>query len=126
GKLLTPFGALASILRRDSFREELRKEYCGIDGEDPAKKAYATCQFLHDFVLDMNPLEIPDANTVAESGKDSSPTMARENENGGESATKEAADPVGGGERNAPEEEEEEDAEMNDVGNLDDEDNMEQ
>lgn len=41
-------------------------------------------------------------------------------------ATKEAADAVGGGEKNAPEEEEEEDAEMSDVGSLDDEDHMEQ
>ncbi|KAG8919287.1 hypothetical protein FRC00_011517, partial [Tulasnella sp. 408] len=56
---------------RESFRKNLLKEYEGIDGDDPAKRAHATCKFLHDFILDLNPVEIPSTDTVKESGKDS-------------------------------------------------------
>ncbi|KIO25442.1 hypothetical protein M407DRAFT_47930, partial [Tulasnella calospora MUT 4182] len=58
GKHITPFGAIASLIKRETFRQKLREEYDGIDGEDPTQKAHATCKFLHDFVLDLKPLEI--------------------------------------------------------------------
>ncbi|KAG8923314.1 hypothetical protein FRC00_006395, partial [Tulasnella sp. 408] len=41
----------------------LLKEYPGIDGEEgPNEKAHATCEFLHDFVLDLAPLKIAAKN----------------------------------------------------------------
>ncbi|KAG9033218.1 hypothetical protein FS837_002530 [Tulasnella sp. UAMH 9824] len=74
GKHVTPFGAIASMLKRESFRERLLIEYPGIDGNDPAQRAHATCKFLHDFVLDLKPLEIPYTDTSQGSSKDSNQT----------------------------------------------------
>ncbi|KAG8943378.1 hypothetical protein FRC00_011230 [Tulasnella sp. 408] len=61
---------MASVLRRDSFREDLLKTYPGIDSKDPR----ATCEFLHDFILDLKPLDAPEPNTVPESGQAPSQT----------------------------------------------------
>ncbi|KAG9021562.1 hypothetical protein FS837_007169 [Tulasnella sp. UAMH 9824] len=74
GKHVTPFGAIASMLKRESFRERLLIECPGIDGNDPAQRAHATCKFLHDFVLDLKPLEIPYTDTAQGSSKDSTQT----------------------------------------------------
>ncbi|KAG9023200.1 hypothetical protein FS837_005910 [Tulasnella sp. UAMH 9824] len=67
--VLSGVSATASIVERESFRQKLLDEYPGIDGNDPAQRAHATCKFLHDFVLDLNPVEIPYTDTVKESGK---------------------------------------------------------
>ncbi|KAG8911794.1 hypothetical protein FRC01_005519, partial [Tulasnella sp. 417] len=69
GKHVTPFGAIASLMSRDSFRQRLLEEYPGIDGKDPAQRAHATCKFLHDFILDLKPLEIPYTETPQDSGR---------------------------------------------------------
>ncbi len=52
---MTPFGVVASI-GGGKFRERLTRFYPGIDGEDPARRAQATCDFFHDFILDGTPL----------------------------------------------------------------------
>ncbi|KIO17214.1 hypothetical protein M407DRAFT_85213, partial [Tulasnella calospora MUT 4182] len=71
GKHITPFGTIASLIKRDKFRQKLRNKYPGIDGKDPNQKAYATCEFLHDFVLDLKPLEIPSTYERQGSSEDS-------------------------------------------------------
>ncbi|KAG8924722.1 hypothetical protein FRC01_011131, partial [Tulasnella sp. 417] len=55
---MSPFGAIASIIQREKFRKRLQAAYPGIDGENPSLRAEATCNFLHDFLLDLKPLEI--------------------------------------------------------------------
>lgn len=42
------------------FREKLKAEYPGIECKD----AQATCSFLHDFILDLKPLEIESKEAV--------------------------------------------------------------
>ncbi|KAG8955065.1 hypothetical protein FRC04_009522 [Tulasnella sp. 424] len=59
GKPIAPFGALASILQRESFRKGLLNQYPGIVGDDPKKQAEATCKFLHDFILELKILDPP-------------------------------------------------------------------
>ncbi|KAG8923603.1 hypothetical protein FRC01_012562 [Tulasnella sp. 417] len=71
GKQVTPFGAIASLLRRDKFRQDLLKKYPGIDDETSLQRADSTCKFLHDFILDLKPLEIPRPKESEEFGKDS-------------------------------------------------------
>ncbi|KAG8955074.1 hypothetical protein FRC04_009531 [Tulasnella sp. 424] len=58
-KPISPFGALASVVQRDSFRKGLWDKYPGIVGNDPKLKAEATCEFLHDYILNLKPLEAP-------------------------------------------------------------------
>lgn len=69
-KLITPFGALASILQTDSFRKGLQNVYPGIDGDDPAKRSHATCDFIRDFVLELKPLDTKPAYEIEDSSKD--------------------------------------------------------
>lgn len=71
-KPIAPFGALASILQRESFRKGLLNQYPGIVGDDPKMQAEATCKFLHDFILDLKLLE-----PSKKSSKDSDRTQAR-------------------------------------------------
>ncbi|KAG8955072.1 hypothetical protein FRC04_009529 [Tulasnella sp. 424] len=59
GKPIAPFGALASMIQRESFCKGLNEQYPGILGKNPKEKAEATCEFLHDFILDLKPLEPP-------------------------------------------------------------------
>lgn len=47
------------MVQRDSFRKGLQDRYPGIVGKDPKTKAEATCEFIHDFLLDLKPLESP-------------------------------------------------------------------
>lgn len=47
------------MVQRESFRQGLRDQYPGIVGNDPKLKAEATCEFLHDFILDLKPLDPP-------------------------------------------------------------------
>ncbi|KAG8923605.1 hypothetical protein FRC01_012564 [Tulasnella sp. 417] len=54
---MSPFGAIASMIQREKFRKRLQAAYPGIDGENPSLRAEATCDFLHDFLLDLKPLE---------------------------------------------------------------------
>ncbi|KIO17212.1 hypothetical protein M407DRAFT_85212 [Tulasnella calospora MUT 4182] len=53
-----PFGRIASTIQGDIFRKRLQEAYPGIDGEDPRQRAEATVNFMHDFLLDLKPLEI--------------------------------------------------------------------
>ncbi|KAG8924720.1 hypothetical protein FRC01_011129 [Tulasnella sp. 417] len=57
-KHLTPFGAMASLIQSESFRKKLKEEYPGIGDKNRNQRAQATCDFLHDFILDLKPLEI--------------------------------------------------------------------
>lgn len=47
------------MVQRESFRKGLWDQYPGIVGNDPKLKAEATCEFLHDYILDLKPLERP-------------------------------------------------------------------
>ncbi|KAG8989837.1 hypothetical protein FRB90_002053, partial [Tulasnella sp. 427] len=58
GRPIGPFGKITSILQTNSFRRGLQSHYPGIDGTDQSKKAVATTNFLHDFVLDLRPLDL--------------------------------------------------------------------
>ncbi|KAG8937477.1 hypothetical protein FRC00_005083 [Tulasnella sp. 408] len=53
-----PFGRIASTVQGDTFRKNLRQKYPGIDAEDPKQRIEGTCAFLHDFILDLRPLNI--------------------------------------------------------------------
>ncbi|KAG9023635.1 hypothetical protein FS837_005679 [Tulasnella sp. UAMH 9824] len=53
-----PFGRIANTIQGDKFRRRLQEAYPGIDGEDPKQRVEATCAFLHDFILDLKPLNI--------------------------------------------------------------------
>ncbi|KAG8923604.1 hypothetical protein FRC01_012563 [Tulasnella sp. 417] len=55
---MNPFGKIATTIQGDRFRKRLQEAYPGIDGEDPRQRAEATCNFMHDFLLDLKPLEI--------------------------------------------------------------------
>ncbi|KAG8924721.1 hypothetical protein FRC01_011130 [Tulasnella sp. 417] len=55
---MNPFGRIATTIQGDIFRKRLQEAYPGIDGEDPRQRAEATCNFMHDFILDLKPLEI--------------------------------------------------------------------
>lgn len=55
---MTPFGALGCMIRSGRFREKLRQSFPGIEGPDPGRRAEATCDFLHEFILDLRPLKI--------------------------------------------------------------------
>lgn len=61
---MTPFGALGCMIRGRRFRENLRQSFPGIDGTDPGSRAEATCDFLHEFILDLRPLEIKDVSKM--------------------------------------------------------------
>lgn len=72
------------MLRRDSFRDKLLEEYPGIDRKEPK----ATCEFLHDFILDMNPLDVPEPNMFPAFGQAPSQTNPGGNgKDGGEKMT---------------------------------------
>lgn len=57
-KPLSPFGLLASWIRPNSFRKKLKEFYRDIDKRDSEQWTRATCHFIHDFLLDIQPLEI--------------------------------------------------------------------
>ncbi|KAG9037035.1 hypothetical protein FS837_001509 [Tulasnella sp. UAMH 9824] len=84
-KHITPFGAVASMLRRDKFCKTLLDKYPGIEDEDPSKRAQATCNLLHDLLLDLTPLEIK-------------PTSKKNNSDDGPEEVKVEGDATGGGE----------------------------
>ncbi|KAG8949584.1 hypothetical protein FRC04_008517 [Tulasnella sp. 424] len=60
------------MVQRESFRKRLLDQYPGIVGNDPKMKAEATCEFLHDFILDLKLLDPP-----KKPSKDSNQTNAR-------------------------------------------------
>ncbi|KAG8985815.1 hypothetical protein FRB90_004434, partial [Tulasnella sp. 427] len=74
GKPIGPFGKIASLLQVNSFRKGLRTHYPGIDGTDESKKAAATTNFLHDFVLDLRPLNLEPSYESKKKKKDVQPS----------------------------------------------------
>lgn len=76
-KLITPFGALASILQTESFRKRLQNVYPGIDGDDRAERSHATCDFIRDFVLDLNPLDTKPTYEMETPSKDTDRLKAK-------------------------------------------------
>ncbi|KAG9021182.1 hypothetical protein FS837_007505 [Tulasnella sp. UAMH 9824] len=81
-KHLTPFGVIASIIRTEAFNKNLKKEYPGIDGEDPNKRAEATCNFLHDFVLDLKPVRKVQVPALEGKGTGKDGDQAKANDTG--------------------------------------------
>ncbi|KAG8911996.1 hypothetical protein FRC00_005448, partial [Tulasnella sp. 408] len=52
------------MVRGGHFREKLCKLYAGIESSDPGRRAEATCNFLHDFILDLKPLKIKETSEI--------------------------------------------------------------
>lgn len=85
GKHITPFGAISSLIKRETFRKDLLKKYPGIDKQE----ANSTCKFLHDFVLDFKPLDIPPIDLKKKgSSNDPNQTSANPDDTGGNRDTK--------------------------------------
>ncbi|KAG8957736.1 hypothetical protein FRC00_003583, partial [Tulasnella sp. 408] len=83
-KHVTPFGVIASVIRTEAFNKNLKEEYPGIDGKDadPNKKARATCDFLHDFVLDLKPVRKVEGSTNKEKEPSKDGDQAKASETG--------------------------------------------
>ncbi|KAG9021979.1 hypothetical protein FS837_006816 [Tulasnella sp. UAMH 9824] len=80
-----PFGRIANTIQGDKFRRRLQEAYPGIDGEDPKQRVEATCAFLHDFILDLKPLNIkPTYVTRRPTRNDTEDASAGSNVIGGE------------------------------------------
>ncbi|KAG8973022.1 hypothetical protein FRB90_010037, partial [Tulasnella sp. 427] len=71
GKQLTPFGMIATLVQGSSFHRRLQASYPGIDGKEPDQKARATCDFIHDVLLDLKPLDIKPTQALLGSNKES-------------------------------------------------------
>ncbi|KAG8917342.1 hypothetical protein FRC01_002512, partial [Tulasnella sp. 417] len=89
-KHLTAFGAIASLLQTKTFRDNLARGYPGIDGKDRNERAQATCDFLHDFILDLKPLRIDLKTGSKQEDKDIAQTKTNSDGPGGEKDTKQA------------------------------------
>lgn len=54
---MTPFGALAALVQRRALCKGLEEDYPGLNEPHSTTRVQATCDFLHDFVLDLKPLD---------------------------------------------------------------------